>query len=143
MSKKYITKMSGICVWYHISSPIFHRMCVWSIHTFWYIDMPDIAKSYGRFFGNFNVLDWKKPAKNQIIPTIKWAPSGLQKLYTFGQKIVAEPIFSMIPYKIVSMKAWGVFMRLFCHGASYPPLVTTHDIFFEKLSKLGDFWRLF
>ena len=28
MSEKNITKMSGICIWYHISSPNFHRMYV-------------------------------------------------------------------------------------------------------------------
>ena len=41
--------MSGICVCYYISSSKFHGMCVSSIHTFWYIDMPDVTTSYGRF----------------------------------------------------------------------------------------------
>ena len=64
MSEKYITKISGICVWQHISSPNFHRMCVLSIHTFWCIDLLDVTKSYGRsfdfiaFFGYFsNIID--------------------------------------------------------------------------------------
>ena len=32
--QKNIIKMNGICVWYHISLPSFHRICVSLIHTF-------------------------------------------------------------------------------------------------------------
>ena len=27
----------------------FHRLCVWSIQTFWYVNMPDVTGGYGRF----------------------------------------------------------------------------------------------
>ena len=30
-----------------VSSPNFHRMCVLSIHTFWYINMSGVTASYG------------------------------------------------------------------------------------------------
>ena len=33
-----------------ITSPNFHKMYVWSIHIFWYIDMPDVTSSYGAPF---------------------------------------------------------------------------------------------
>ena len=47
MSDKDITIMNGICVLLHISSLNFHRMCVQSIYTFWYIDMSDVTANYG------------------------------------------------------------------------------------------------
>ena len=55
LSAKCTTKMNGICVWKYISSPNFHRMYVYSIHTFCYIDMPDLSASYGRPF-NFSTF---------------------------------------------------------------------------------------
>ena len=45
--EKNTTNMNGICVWKYISLPNFHRLCVWWIHSFWYVDMPDVTATYG------------------------------------------------------------------------------------------------
>ena len=37
MSEKNITQINGICVWYNIASSNRHRMCVYSMHTFFFI----------------------------------------------------------------------------------------------------------
>ena len=48
--------------WIIVSSPKFHRLYVWLIYTFWYINLPNVTAGYGRFsdlisfFGNFNIL---------------------------------------------------------------------------------------
>ena len=59
---KYLpTLLMTVHVWSIVSLPNFPRLYDFSIHTFWYIDMPDVTTSNGRFsgligfFGNFNV----------------------------------------------------------------------------------------
>ena len=42
-------RMNDICVWYHISSQNFHRMCVWLMYTFWYVNKSNMIVDYGRF----------------------------------------------------------------------------------------------
>ena len=43
-----------------VSPPNLHGLCVWSMYTFWYINMPDVTTSYERisglirFFEHFN-----------------------------------------------------------------------------------------
>ena len=45
-----------------ISSLNFHRLCILSIHTFWYIYMPDVTACYGTS-SDFIVFFWKLNAK--------------------------------------------------------------------------------
>ena len=51
-----------IHVWIIVSSPNFHRLCIWIMYIFWYISMPNVTAEYGRFsnliafFGNFHIL---------------------------------------------------------------------------------------
>ena len=40
-----------------VSSPKNHRLCVWLIHTIWYIDMPDVTTGYGKL-SDLNVFVW-------------------------------------------------------------------------------------
>ena len=47
---KNFTKMNGICTRNVVSSPNFHRLCVLIIHTFWYVNMPDVTTGDGRAF---------------------------------------------------------------------------------------------
>ena len=49
-----------IHVWSSVSSPKFHRLFVWSLYTFWYVNIPSVTAGYIRFsdlivffFGNF------------------------------------------------------------------------------------------
>ena len=39
-------KMNVICAWYVITSPKILRPCVLSIHTFRYVDIPDVTACY-------------------------------------------------------------------------------------------------
>ena len=61
-SGHFHTLLTSINVWIIVSSPKFHRLCVWSMHTFWYVIMPYVTAGYGRFsdlivfFGNFHIL---------------------------------------------------------------------------------------
>ena len=67
--------MCGICVWEHILSQNFYRMYVYSIHTFWYIDIPDVTASYGvpidfiAFFRVFSYIFADNSLQNCCIST--------------------------------------------------------------------------
>ena len=45
-----------------VSSPNIHRLCIWLMYTFWYINMPNVTAGYVRFsdliasFGIFHIL---------------------------------------------------------------------------------------
>ena len=39
----------NIHFWSIISSSKFHRLCVWLIYTFWYVNMPNVFAGYERF----------------------------------------------------------------------------------------------
>ena len=47
-------KMFGFYLRY-ISLPNFNRLWVWLMHTFWYVNMPNMATGYAKYF-NLNVL---------------------------------------------------------------------------------------
>ena len=37
-------------LWFYcVSSPNFHRLCVWLMYTFWNVNMPIVTAGYGRF----------------------------------------------------------------------------------------------
>ena len=42
------TLSTTIHVWSFLYSPKFHRLCVWSIHTVWYVNIPDMTANYKR-----------------------------------------------------------------------------------------------
>ena len=39
----------SINVWSTVSSQNFHRLCVWLMYKFWYVNMPNVTAGYGRF----------------------------------------------------------------------------------------------
>ena len=41
--------MNDIRIYQHISPPNFHKLYVKLIHTFWYVNMPNVTAGYARF----------------------------------------------------------------------------------------------
>ena len=45
----FYSMLTIIFVWSVLYSPNFHRLCIWLIQIFWFIDIPDVTVGYGRF----------------------------------------------------------------------------------------------
>ena len=93
-------------------------MCVLLIHTFWYIDMPDVRASYGipfdfiKFFGHFHTL---------LLTIHVWivvSPPNFHWLYILSILIYDMPDVTAsygMPFKFITFfenlaQNWGIFM---------------------------------
>ena len=45
----FYTLMTSIHVWSIVSSLNFHRLCAWIVWIFWYVNVPNVIASYGKF----------------------------------------------------------------------------------------------
>ena len=93
--KNFQTKLTTIHVWSVASLPNFHKLCIWLISKFWYVNMPNVIVGYRRssnlieFFGNFHI--WN-------VMSI-W---NLHKLYWKSYSISSYLIHNIICYEMLT-----------------------------------------